>query len=66
VAVRNFVAYSLRRLRRDRLGESIQALDLVLTPHDIAELDAAIPPGSVAGTRYGEDQMRWLDSEQPV
>jgi len=52
--------------RRTQLAESLQALDLKLTPEDVAQLERAIPPNAVAGTRYGEEQMRHLDSEKPV
>ena len=51
--------------RRDQLTEALRALDLRLTSEDLAQLESAIPAGAVAGTRYTEDQMRWLDSEQP-
>jgi len=50
--------------RRPQLAESLQALDLALSPEDLARIEAAIPPSAVAGTRYDEDQMRWLDSEK--
>jgi aryl-alcohol dehydrogenase-like predicted oxidoreductase len=50
--------------RRVQLTESLAALDLDLNPDDLARLEAAFPAGAVAGSRYQEDQMRWLDSEQ--
>jgi aryl-alcohol dehydrogenase-like predicted oxidoreductase len=49
--------------RRESLSESIGALELSLSPEDITRLEAAIPRDAVRGTRYGADQMRWLDSE---
>jgi aryl-alcohol dehydrogenase-like predicted oxidoreductase len=49
---------------RNQLKEALQALNLDLRPEDLARIESAIPPDSVAGTRYGEEQMRWLDSEQ--
>jgi aryl-alcohol dehydrogenase-like predicted oxidoreductase len=52
--------------RRTQLAESIKALDLKLTPEDLAHLERAVPADAVAGTRYGEEQMRWLDSEKPA
>ncbi len=52
--------------RRTQLAESLKALELKLTPDDLARIETAIPPDAVAGTRYGEEQMRWLDSEKPV
>ena len=50
--------------RRTQLAESLKALDLKLTPEDLAQIERAVPPEAVAGTRYGEEQMRWLDSEK--
>lgn len=40
--------------RRARLAENVAAVDLVLTPGEIAELDALFSPGAVAGARYAE------------
>jgi aryl-alcohol dehydrogenase-like predicted oxidoreductase len=37
---------------RDRLQENIDAADVVLTKADLAELEAAFPPGIAAGERY--------------
>lgn len=50
--------------RRDRLSEAVGALDLTLTPEDIASLEAAVPTGAIAGTRYDANQMKMLDSER--
>jgi aryl-alcohol dehydrogenase-like predicted oxidoreductase len=36
-----------------------------LTPAQVAEVEAAVPRGSVAGTRYAAAQMAHLDSEKP-
>jgi aryl-alcohol dehydrogenase-like predicted oxidoreductase len=52
--------------RRSQLAESLKALDLKLTPEDLAQIERAVPADAVAGTRYGEEQMRWLDSEKPA
>ena len=49
---------------RKQLAESLQALELKLTAEDLARSEAAIPANAVAGSRYGEEQMRWLDSEK--
>jgi aryl-alcohol dehydrogenase-like predicted oxidoreductase len=51
--------------RRDRLAEALGALDLRLDPADLAALEAAVPPGQVAGDRYDPGQMAALDSEKP-
>jgi aryl-alcohol dehydrogenase-like predicted oxidoreductase len=50
--------------RRTQLAEALQAIDLALTPDDLKEIEAAIAAGEVARSRYGEDQMSWLDSEK--
>jgi aryl-alcohol dehydrogenase-like predicted oxidoreductase len=49
---------------RKQLDESLGALDVTLTPQELARLEAATPADAVAGTRYGADQMRTLDSER--
>jgi aryl-alcohol dehydrogenase-like predicted oxidoreductase len=50
--------------RRDRLAESLGALDLALTPDDLARIEEAIPAGAAAGDRYHTEQMAALDSER--
>ena len=50
--------------KRVRLTESLGALDIVLTPQELARIDAAVPVGAVAGTRYAPEQMAMLDSER--
>jgi pyridoxine 4-dehydrogenase len=52
--------------RRAQLAESLQALDLKLGAEDLAHIERAVPAEAVAGTRYAEEQMRWLDSEKPA
>ena len=49
---------------RAQLSESLAALEVKLSSTEIADLEAAIPPETVAGTRYDEHQMRVLDSEK--
>ena len=49
--------------RRDQLQEALAALDLSLDPGDLARIEAAVPPGRVAGERYDPAQMAHLDSE---
>lgn len=41
-----------------RLEENLGALQVVLTPDDLARLDAAIPVGAAAGTRYPAAGMK--------
>ncbi|MGH3394733.1 MAG: aldo/keto reductase [Streptosporangiaceae bacterium] len=50
--------------RRARLAEALGALDLRLSPDELARLEAAVPPGQVAGDRYDAAQMQALDSER--
>jgi aryl-alcohol dehydrogenase-like predicted oxidoreductase len=50
--------------RRDRLSESLQALDLRLTADDLARIEQAIPAGAAAGERYPASMMAQLDSER--
>ena len=47
--------------RRHYLEENVAAADLRLTPAELARLDAALPPGAVAGPRYGESMMTYID-----
>ena len=50
--------------KRDRLAEALGALDVALTPGDVAAIEAAIPKGAAAGSRYAAQQMAHLDSER--
>ncbi|HTA37413.1 MAG TPA: aldo/keto reductase [Solirubrobacteraceae bacterium] len=49
---------------RERLSESLGALELQLSEAEAAELERAIPPEAVAGERYPQQQMGTLDSER--
>jgi aryl-alcohol dehydrogenase-like predicted oxidoreductase len=49
---------------RKQLEESLGALDVQLSAADLAHIEQALPPSAVAGTRYGEEQMKNLDSER--
>jgi aryl-alcohol dehydrogenase-like predicted oxidoreductase len=51
--------------RRDRLAESLAALELTLSPDELAAIEAAVPSSQVAGDRYEAAQMTALDSEKP-
>jgi aryl-alcohol dehydrogenase-like predicted oxidoreductase len=74
VAVKSFAAYSLAKgssivpligaRKRTQLAESLKALELTLSPADMARIEAALPAAAVAGTRYDEQQMKVLDSER--
>jgi aryl-alcohol dehydrogenase-like predicted oxidoreductase len=49
---------------RERLAESLGAIELELSAEDLAAIEAAVPAGSAAGGRYDERQMAILDSER--
>ena len=51
---------------RERLAESLGALDVELSADDLARIEAAVPPGAAAGDRYQPAQMAHLDSEAPA
>jgi aryl-alcohol dehydrogenase-like predicted oxidoreductase len=44
--------------RRDYLEENAGAAGVTLTEDDLASIEEAMPRGSAAGERYGEEQMR--------
>lgn len=44
--------------RASRLAENVAALDVQLSPQEVAEISAAIPVGAAAGDRYPEAQMK--------
>ncbi|SAK92476.1 aldo/keto reductase [Caballeronia pedi] len=50
--------------RRDRLTESLGALDITLTEDERAAIEAAVPRDAAAGDRYEAVQMAHLDSEK--
>jgi aryl-alcohol dehydrogenase-like predicted oxidoreductase len=49
---------------RAQLDEVLGALDVELSPADVARIEEALPASKVAGARYGELQMQHLDSER--
>jgi aryl-alcohol dehydrogenase-like predicted oxidoreductase len=49
---------------RTQLAEALGALQVQLSPAELARIEEAIPASAVAGTRYDERQMRMLDSER--
>jgi aryl-alcohol dehydrogenase-like predicted oxidoreductase len=49
--------------RPDQITSAIRALDLRLSPADLARIEAAVPAAAVAGERYGAALMTHLDSE---
>jgi len=46
--------------RRATLEDSIAAVNVELSEEDLAELEAAVPPGAAAGPRYAERGMRMV------
>jgi aryl-alcohol dehydrogenase-like predicted oxidoreductase len=50
--------------RRERLDESLGALELALGSDDLAAIEAAVPRDAAAGERYGAPQLAHLDSER--
>ena len=50
--------------RPSRVDVAVEALERGLDTEQLAELEAAIPPGSVQGERYAAAQMATLDSER--
>ena len=50
--------------RRPQIKDAVRAVDLKLTAQELAEIETAIPPDAIAGTRYDAQQMSWLDSER--
>ncbi len=50
--------------RRDRLQESLGALDVELGESELARIEEAVPAGSAAGGRYADFLMGELDSER--
>jgi aryl-alcohol dehydrogenase-like predicted oxidoreductase len=43
------------------LEENVGALDVNLTPDDLAQIERILPKGVVAGRRYNESMMRLID-----
>jgi aryl-alcohol dehydrogenase-like predicted oxidoreductase len=47
--------------RRKYLEENAAAVKIKLSPAEVAELEAAVPPGAVAGERYADASMKTID-----
>jgi aryl-alcohol dehydrogenase-like predicted oxidoreductase len=45
--------------RRTHLDENVAAVDIELSPEELAHLDTAFPPGAAAGERYTPEVARW-------
>jgi aryl-alcohol dehydrogenase-like predicted oxidoreductase len=42
----------------ERVDQNLAALDVELSPDEVARLSSAMPPGAAAGTRYAEAQLK--------
>jgi aryl-alcohol dehydrogenase-like predicted oxidoreductase len=49
---------------REQLADALGAIDVELTPDDLARIEAAIPADAAAGERYHAEHMAILDSER--
>jgi len=47
--------------RRKYLEENAAAATVKLSPAEVAELEAAVPPDAVAGGRYSDASMKTID-----
>jgi aryl-alcohol dehydrogenase-like predicted oxidoreductase len=47
--------------RRKYLEENAKAVDIHLTSAEVAEIEAAVPPDAIAGDRYAEVNMKYID-----
>lgn len=47
--------------RQKYLDENVAALDLTLSPDELATIEAAAPRGAIAGTRYDESSLTFID-----
>lgn len=64
MAKEDFIVPVVGARTRAQLDESLSALEVSLTPADVAQLEQAIQPASVAGDRYDPHHMSMLDSEK--
>jgi aryl-alcohol dehydrogenase-like predicted oxidoreductase len=49
---------------RAQLEDALGALDVTLSPDELAHIERTLPASAVAGTRYDPHQMKTLDSER--
>lgn len=49
---------------RAQLADALGALDVTLTPSEVAAIEDAVPASAIAGTRYATPLMAHLDSER--
>ena len=60
----DFIVPLIGARTRRQLRESLGGFSLQLSASDLVQLEEAVPPSAVAGTRYDEHQMKVLDSEK--
>jgi aryl-alcohol dehydrogenase-like predicted oxidoreductase len=49
---------------RTQLADALGAVDVTLSPSEVARIEEAVPASAIAGDRYDAHQMRALDSER--
>ena len=49
---------------RERLIEALGALDITLTPADLAQIEATVPPDAVAGSLYSGMVLKMIRQER--
>ena len=47
--------------RREHLQENLEALDIELSPDDLARIDAVAPKGAASGPRYPEGALQFVN-----
>jgi aryl-alcohol dehydrogenase-like predicted oxidoreductase len=47
--------------RRTYLEENVASANITLSPDELQQLDAALSPEQIAGPRYNERAMKWID-----
>ena len=50
--------------RRPQLDKALNAIDVTLTPSDLAPIEQAIPQRAAPGDRYAPARMAMLDNER--
>jgi len=64
LAKKRFIVPVIGARTRTQLAESLAALSVELSSDELIEIEAAVPPDAVSGTRYAGQQMQMLDSEK--
>ncbi len=64
MAQADFIVPVIGARTRAQLRDALGALELRLSTDELARIAEAVSASAVAGTRYDERQMQWLDSER--